>query len=144
MEGHETPYKCALREFEEESGLHASMLGVPAFPETICESYVSFDHYIYETKCWVFYLLPSAPEPALVQPGPNEIAERRWCTQEEAHTLLSTSKYAMLLQAKSRIDSEILAPHTQKPTYLPDYGEHIQVQREESDRSPAEEPHREG
>jgi len=141
MEGHESPYRCALREFEEESGLPASYLGVPVFPETIGESYVSFDHYIYETKCWVFC---NPHEPTLVQPGPNEIAERRWCTQAEAETLLSPSKYAMLLQAKSRIDSEILTPCIQKPPYLPSYGEHVPVQPEESDRSPAEEPYREG
>jgi 8-oxo-dGTP pyrophosphatase MutT (NUDIX family) len=141
MDGNESPYKCALREFEEESGLPASLLGVPVLPDIISETYVSFDRFVYETRCWVF-CVPT--EPTLVQPGPNEIAERRWCTQAEAETLLSPSKYAMLRQAKSRIDSEILDPRTQKPTYLPDYGEHIQVQREESDRSPAEEPHREG
>lgn len=144
MEGHETPYKCALREFEEEAGLPASLLGVPAFAETICESYVSFDHYIYETKCWVFCLPEGAPEPTVEQPGPNEIAERRWCTQEEAEGILSPSKYAMLLQAKSRIDSEILTLRTQKPTYLPSYGEHVSIQREEPDRTAAEEPHGEG
>jgi 8-oxo-dGTP pyrophosphatase MutT (NUDIX family) len=141
MEGHESPYRCALREFEEETGLPMAYLGVPVFPETIGESYVSFDHYVYETKCWVFC---NTQEPALVQPGPNEIAERRWCTQEEAQTLLSPSKYAMLLQAKSRIDSEILTPLLQKPPYLPNYGEHVPVQPEEPDRSPAEEPHCEG
>ena len=141
MESHETPYKCALREFEEEAGLHASLLGLPAFPDPICESYVSFDHYIYETKCWVF-CIPTEAE--LVQPGPNEIAERRWCTQDEAQTFLSPSKYAMLLQAKSRIDSEILSLCTQKPSYLPDYGEHVPVQPEEPDWSATEEPHCEG
>ena len=139
MDGHETPYKCALREFEEEAGLPASLLGVPVFSETIGESYVSFDHYIYETKCWVF-CLPSPP--ALVQPeGQNEIAERRWCTQEEAEGILSPSKYAMLLQAKSRIDSEILTLRIQKPTY---HGEHVSIQCEEPDRTAAEEPHGEG
>lgn len=141
MEGHESPYLCALREFEEETGLPSSYLGVPVFPETIGESYVSFDHYIYETKCWVFC---ATQEPLLVQPGPSEIAERRWCSQEEAQTLLSPSKYAMLLQAKSRIDSEILTPRIQKPPYLPSYGEHVPVQPEEPDRSPAEEPYCEG
>ena len=139
MDGHETPYKCALREFEEEAGLPASLLGVPVFSETIGESYVSFDHYIYETKCWVF-CLPSPP--VLVQPeGQNEIAERRWCTQEEAEGILSPSKYAMLLQAKSRIDSEILTLRIQKPTY---HGEHVSIQCEEPDRTAAEEPHGEG
>jgi 8-oxo-dGTP pyrophosphatase MutT (NUDIX family) len=142
VEGHETPYKCALREFEEESGLSAHVLGVPSVPDMITESYTSFDRFVYETRCWVFCI--QTDEPALVQPGVSEIAERRWCTQEEAQTLLSPSKYAMLLQAKSRIDSEILTPLLQKPPYLPNYGEHVPVQPEEPDRSPAEEPHCEG
>jgi 8-oxo-dGTP pyrophosphatase MutT (NUDIX family) len=142
IENHEAPYKCALREFSEETGLSASLLGIPAFPEIIGESYVSYDHFVYETKCWLFCL---PEEPALTQPnGIDEIAERKWCTQEEAQTLLSPSKYAMLLQAKSRIDSEILNPRSQNPPYLPNYGEHIPIQPEEPDRLAAEEPHGEG
>lgn len=146
LEHHEVPYRCALREFEEESGLPSTLLGVPSFPDPIGESYVSFDHYIYETKCWVFCLPSTVAEPALSQPtNVNEIAERRWCTTDEARALLSPSKYAMLLQAKSRIDSEILTPQLPKPTYLPNYGEHhIPIQPEEPVRPAPEEPHREG
>jgi len=144
IETHETPYKCALREFEEETGLKASILGTPSFPDVITETYTSFDRFIYETRCWVFSLPPTCDEPAIVQPETSEIIERRWCTQEEAQTFLSPSKYAMLLQAKSRIDSEILTPCPQKPPYLPNYGEHVPVQPEESDWSSAEEPHCEG
>lgn len=107
LEANESPYKCALREYEEETGLSASSLGVPIVSDIITETYMSFDRYVYETKCWIFSLHASAPEPVLSQPADGEIAERKWCSMEEAQKLLSPSKYAMLLQAKSRIDCEI-------------------------------------
>lgn len=97
-EAREAPMQCALREFEEETGLPAALLGAPVVHETISERYTSYDHVVYETKCWVFAL--DGPEPALVQPADNEIEERRWCDEAEARALLSASKADMLEQAK--------------------------------------------
>jgi len=101
LEPQETPYKCALREFEEEAGLASSLLGNPVVPEQVWETYVSFDHQTYETRCWVFAVDTEYPLPSTE--GGNEIVERRWCTDAEALELLSPTKQAMLLQAKSKL-----------------------------------------
>jgi 8-oxo-dGTP pyrophosphatase MutT (NUDIX family) len=105
IDGRETPYACALREFQEETGLDPNVLGEPVSAEFISESYTSYDRVLYDTKCWVFCLPPDVPEPVIVPPDPDssEIAERRWVTETEAEQLLSSSKFGMLVQAKQKL-----------------------------------------
>jgi ADP-ribose pyrophosphatase YjhB (NUDIX family) len=110
QEGAERPLECALREYEEETGLSAKDLGLPLDPDPVCENYISFDHTVYETKCWVFCLPVGAPEPPLTPPDNQEIVERRWVSTEEAERLLSSSKSAMLAQARVRIEPVIRPP----------------------------------
>lgn len=109
MEGVERPMEAALREYEEETGLSATDLGAPLDPEPVCESYISFDQSIYETKCWVFCLPPGHPEPVLTLPENQEIVERRWVSTDEARLLLTASKGAMLAQAQVQIERIIPA-----------------------------------
>lgn len=97
MESKETPWECAHREFNEEAGFN--ILSVDAYlvdDKPFYEHYTSFDHDVYETTCW-FYTIKNKIE--VVSPVGDEIEERIWVTTQQAHTMLSISKSAMIQKA---------------------------------------------
>lgn len=99
MEHRETPFQCALREFNEEAGFDLTKTpGVSCFYDNMqfSEVYTSFDHEIYETQCW--FMKIDHPI-VLTQPQGEEIAERKWVKISEINTYLSSSKQNMLNQA---------------------------------------------
>lgn len=97
IEPDETPIECAIREFQEETGLN--ILGVCVEPYPITEKYISFNHVTYETKCWL-HVFETEPDWRDIQPEiEDEIAERKWMSAEEAKNCLSTSKIGMLEKA---------------------------------------------
>lgn len=97
LEHRETPWQCSLREFNEETGLDIFSLKAQCLcQDPIVETYVSFDHELYETKCWLYKI---DEEVELVHPIGNEIDERRWVSTEEACIMLSQTKCEMLQTA---------------------------------------------
>jgi len=99
IEINETPQECAVREFEEETGLSIEM-GTCIDNRRICEKYTSFNQLIYETKCWLYIF---DKEPDLIEicaDFDEEIAERRWFPSSECYKILSPSKCQMLATAE--------------------------------------------
>lgn len=113
----ETPFRCALREFSEETGItiHEGMDTTRLISTTpLTESFRGSNGRIYETTCWVCVFPHSInPPPIPDQNIPGEIGDCKWVTEEEAHRLLSDSKYMMLREARKLIeDSSITATPT--------------------------------
>lgn len=118
----ETPYRCALREFSEETGIvihdlidysesdwshETNVKDSPRLVSTtpLTESFRGSNGRIYETTCWVCVFSRSIePPPIPDQNIPGEIGDCKWVTEEEARTLLSDSKYAMLREARELIE----------------------------------------
>jgi ADP-ribose pyrophosphatase YjhB (NUDIX family) len=97
LEYKESPWECALREFEEESGINIyDSKGYLAQNEHFSENYISFDHEIYETNCWLF-IIPDHIDLPHVQG--DEIVERKWMTTEESLSILSETKKKMIINA---------------------------------------------
>ncbi len=115
---YETPYKCALREFQEETGI--SILeyssresgksnlwkkGVHLVsPRPLVESFRASNGRIYETRCWIYVFEKEIEPPPISDLNlPGEIGDRRWVSEEEAFHLLSPTKFSLLQTAQRLI-----------------------------------------
>lgn len=110
--GRETPFRCALREFAEETGIYLN----PRPPtdekqpylvstKPLVESFRGSNGRVYETTCWIYvFPVEITPPPLPNQDIPGEIGNRKWVTQEEARLMLSENKYAMLQSAQQVIE----------------------------------------
>lgn len=114
----ETPYECALREFNEETGISLQKLkGAPPSglstgvsrdpyllsPRPLKESFRGANGRLYETRCWIV-IFPYEKHPPLLQTSVGEIGDRRWVTQKEAASLLNSPKYHILKEAQRMIN----------------------------------------
>lgn len=99
--GTESCLGCAIREFEEETGLKLPNK-YPSFDDVLSESVEGFTGYTYETKCWI-YLFDEEPSPP--PPGKHgEIAQRKWVSFREAEGMLRDNKKEVLHAAKEILD----------------------------------------
>ena len=130
----ETPFRCALREFSEETGIiihdcinpselelshKASTKDSPRLVSTtpLTESFRGSNGRIYETTCWVCVFSRSIePPPIPDQNVPGEIGDCKWVTEEEAGILLSNSKYTMLREAHELIKGTTISPQKMDPS----------------------------
>jgi 8-oxo-dGTP pyrophosphatase MutT (NUDIX family) len=105
----ELPFHCALREFNEETGvmIGADQSLVSSTP--LIESFRGNNGRTYETHCWI-YIFPeetALPDIEDLQ-SPGEIGERKWVSEEEAKILLRESKFLMLQDAKKTIEQKVV------------------------------------
>jgi len=92
----ENPVECAIREFQEETGI--ILFGRILFCTMITEIFRNSSNRVYETKCWVCEMDKEESVEKPLNDDP-EIGDRKWVTVEEAYELLDNSKMEMLRQA---------------------------------------------
>ncbi len=115
-ENDESVMETAVREFDEETGLHIERIGRLIDRTPISETYTSFDHQIYETVCWL-YVIDTPPDDMVLNVGVGgEICERCWVSTETAKAILTPSKFAMIQEALAR---HTLRSVTASPPLLP-------------------------
>lgn len=105
----ELPFHCALREFNEETGVMISTDHTLVSSIPLVESFRGNNGRTYETHCWV-YLFPEEVNLPDVEDleSPGEIGERKWVREEEAKVLLRESKFSMLQDAKKLIEQKLV------------------------------------
>ena len=119
----EIPYRCAIREFSEETGIPLRLGttgglrivtpdgGFPPYcvsPVPIVESFRGTNGRIYETRCWlIVFPKEIAVPPVLNESRPTEIGARKWVTEEEARTLLQPNKLKVLSDASQLLASRL-------------------------------------
>jgi len=106
----ENPVDCALRSFEEETGLKITRKETSFFgQDPFCESESSNSSHIgsfqqrYETRCWLVIFMKER-----YIPNEDGQVKRIWATEEEALSLLDLSKQRLLLEAKELIKENFL------------------------------------
>ena len=101
----ESPFHCAIREFQEETGLKIPNTAKLVSTEPLIESYHGNNGKTYETQCWVYIFDDGIIPPEITDlHKPGEIGDRQWVTEEDAKLLLRESKFAVLQQAKIMIE----------------------------------------
>lgn len=107
----ETPFKCAMREFNEETGLYITDTQKQVSHDTINDSFKAKHGQIYESKLWVF-LFPEEIEPPPISNLhiPGEIGARKWVTTEEAIILLRSNTYTIEMAINMIRNSELIDP----------------------------------
>lgn len=101
----ELPFHCAVREFQEETGLKIPHSAQLVSEEPLIESYHGNNGKTYETQCWVYIFADELiPPPITDLHKPGEIGDRQWVIEDEAKTLLRESKFAVLQKAKELIE----------------------------------------
>jgi 8-oxo-dGTP pyrophosphatase MutT (NUDIX family) len=100
LEHRETSWQCALREFSEEAGFDVASVGTLMGTTLYNENYVSFDHEMYETNCWLYTVEHEVP---LTLPVGDEIAERRWVPAQDIAQYLSPTKLEMIKKSLEKL-----------------------------------------
>lgn len=97
----ESGFDCAIREFEEETGIKNIFLyGKLSSDEVLIESFVGPNLKTYETHYWIFRFDKEIPPPLINDLNvPGEIGERKWISTQEAENILPPHKYQILLNA---------------------------------------------
>jgi len=108
---YETPHRCALREFHEDTGISISPKGSSPYEthlvstKPLIETFRAVNGRIYETRCWVYVFNKEiTPPPIIDLDTPGEIGDRRWVSEVEAFNLLSPGKYQLLQSARKLIN----------------------------------------
>lgn len=116
----EAPFKCAIREFSEETGIHLQIPHRVFSPQSwnnsdlaylvsnnpLVESKRGETGKTYETKCWVVvFPYHVEPPPILDIECPGEIGEVKWMSQDEAKNALLDHKYKLLEEAVNLINN---------------------------------------
>ncbi len=96
LEKKESILQCAIREFSEEAGFDVNTVGTLISNSSYYEKYISFDHEVYETTCWLYV---TEKEIALEKPLGDEIIERCWTKTCDLIDKISSTKYEMMQQA---------------------------------------------
>ena len=102
----EAPFHCAVREFQEETGLKIPNSAQLVSTDPLIESYHGNNGKTYETQCWVYIFDEEIEPPAITDlHKPGEIGDRQWVTEDDAKSLLRDSKFAVLEKAKQLIEN---------------------------------------
>ena len=100
---YEKIYECAVREFQEESGIplrEAQLIS----KNPIVEKFKAFTGKIYETRCWVCVFPREIAPPSLGDTSiPGEIGNRGWKTREEVLSLLQGTKLQAFYEAEQML-----------------------------------------
>ena len=118
----EMPYRCAIREFSEETGIQIRLTGNgelklandDSSSSVIClnntpliESFRGTNGRIYETRCWVIVFSKEIPVTNIVESNrPSEIGARKWVSEEETRELLQPNKIKVLNEALRLLSKE--------------------------------------